>query len=171
MKRYIINSAFLFFSIFVFAQDVTLTKGETVEYLKKKYKEMEGFNTPGTYMQRTFKNFELKYIDGIIQLSYKEYDRNSGEWSTDYEYRFNPLYISRFTFATVNDYTVLHIYFSNTNFSIHQKNGNGSFVDDYEYISFLYLGTKDDQKNGEKIKKALLHLQALLKAEDDPFGN
>jgi phage major head subunit gpT-like protein len=35
-------------------------------------------------------------------------------------------------------------------------------------VLFTYL--KADDTNFNKIKKALLHLQALLNAEDDPFG-
>ena len=37
------------------------------------------------------------------------------------------------------------------------------------YVNFTFL--QADDTNFNKIKKALLHLQALLKAEDDPFGN
>ena len=42
MKQLLIL-VFVAFSSISFAQDVTLIKGETVEYLKKKTKEYEGF--------------------------------------------------------------------------------------------------------------------------------
>lgn len=42
-------------------------------------------------------------------------------------------------------------------------------TDNYDVVHVPYLAT--DPQNFDRLKKAFLHLQALLKAEDDPFGN
>jgi len=170
MKRYIITSVFLFFSILVFAQDVTLTKGETVAWLDKKIKEIVGhsFYAKGT---PKVSDAGVKFVDGLLIISIAEDYGKDGIWIRTS--KFNPMYMN---------YVGYKGYFSGGSIdkmkiTFPTKSVIGETItpsgktdieeaDNYDY-SFL----RADETAPIKIRKALLHLQALLKAEDDPFGN
>jgi hypothetical protein len=174
MKPFVFVCFFVFIATGSFAQDVTLTKGETVAYIEKKFKEAEGahsdFSKNGTNSR--YRNLRLSFKDNNLIMEYT-YDYTQGGnwvWGSDRTITFNPLYIkSVSTGSTLSDIQTVWIDLSLPG-KDRQRNSNGSFDNNINGVQMFYLGTSTDKSNGEKIKKALLHLQALLKAEDDPFA-
>lgn len=163
MKKVIKVLLFLVCIKSVYAQNTTLTKGETISYLEKKIKEVEG-TIVGQY---SYSNFSLRYEDGKIITSYVDtYNSGKTKSSTSYEFRFNPLYITGFSFFSLNspDFRGLRIKLSVPPQYI--QNGNRY---QREEADFFFVGNRNDDSNAQKIIKAFKHLQALLKAEDDPF--
>jgi len=169
MKRYVLILILFICSGSLHAQDVTLTKGETVAWLNKKINEIIGYSMFQDGAHKV-KEASVKYINGILEISYTEF---YGEYDYYKEtFKFNPLYI-----VSINDYGSFH------GTSINQMKitmpakaiirevvtGINRKIllseDDAFYFPFLAADTTAEKK----IRKALLHLQALLKAEDDPF--
>lgn len=145
---------------------VTLTKGETIAYLNKKIKEVAGFKHPklqpasfaAEYLQ------EIKLSDNKVEIIFT-YIGDSRPRS----YKFNPLLITRISSSEEKNATTGLVYFDFNSMTVLQDEINIKGPIQNNYAVFPYL--IGDGSNFEKIKKAFLHLQALLKAEDDPFQN
>ena len=169
MKSYVIGVLSLLFSASVYAQDVTLTKGETVEYLNKKFKELDGRNYTNI-SNYTIKNLSITFKDGLMVMSISEVGVEDGK-SHNYIRKFNPLYITKIWSANVVPYGdntgQLQIYLKIAGTEAYQSGAYG-WTQNTDVLRLPFLNVNDNDK---KITKALLHLQALLKAEDDPFGN
>lgn len=162
-----------------FSQDITLTKGETVNYLKKKLNEINGEYTvrieaSPTINDKYVSNPYLYLNESQLSLSYSLYFRpfsatSNPSFFCSYSYSFNPMYIDTIWAP------------SGGLMSVWLKRGNGKYVcscsqyhtnlnknENTSLISWPVPINDSDYAN--KIRKALLHLRDLLKAEDDPFG-
>lgn len=165
MKQILLLFFAFCFTPSVIAQNATLTKGETVAYLDKKMKEMNEFR----YKNERYLNFSVEFDGTVLTLKYqiKNLDNNF----TSYQiHKFNPLYINKFQHYN-RDNQLPFILVSVKTSGIYSTTGSPYKYspENNNHIPFYFLGSESDKSNGEKIKKALLHLQALLKAEDDPF--
>ncbi len=153
--------------------DVKLTKMETVAYLNKKYKEAEGLIPLGND-KVTVRECKIEFAEGLLIVSRTlfEQDKLYG-WV---EYKFNPLYISNITQKTSGanisiskgGLSALEIKLTSNSVVRNLKFSDQDQVTNiFDNLPFDFAF--GDGQNFEKIKKALLHLQALLKEEDDPF--
>ena len=109
-------------------------------------------------------------------MSYALYYKSNNLKCETYEYRFNPIDIRsmRVVWGDCETACELTIYLTSKvgkqkfqPCSCQRSNSDDELYTDYINLPFLIK----DGTNEKKIQKALLHLQALLKAEDDPFGN
>lgn len=163
------------------AQDVTLTKGETANYLKKKLNEVNGEYTvkigaASSLDDKYVANPYLYFNESTITFSYNLYFRPYSSTSIPalfcgYSYTFNPMYIDTI-YAPSKGSGLMSIWLKRDNgkyvctcskyYPQYNKNENTSL------ISWPVPVNDPDYSN--KVRKALLHLRDLLKAEDDPFG-
>lgn len=164
--KYMIIISLLFCTSTLSAQNTLLTKEETINYLAKKFKEVDGLYTDNGMWK--YSHCDLTWVNNNIELTYRH--TYNGDNVTDFTIRFNPLYITRIDNSRgITDVGVLEIFLSIPGQST-QSNHNGTFPRSTKEVNIMFLGSSSDRTNGDKIKKALLHLQQLLKAEDDPFG-
>ncbi|MFD0751294.1 hypothetical protein ACFQZS_14180 [Mucilaginibacter calamicampi] len=172
----------LFVTISAKAQDkATLTKDETISYINRKVKEIDGLsyhyiNTLGERLSKTCNaaSFALKYdTNDKLLLKYNEAYPNT-TLELRYLYEFKATYIKSIELmppvVSSDQLGFLKIQLSNESalYSIRydggsRGEGNTSVIE----LPFLI----SDTSNFSKLKKALEHLQALYKSEDDPFGN
>jgi hypothetical protein len=162
MKKLFVIIAAMLFSGSVFCQNATLTKKETADYLYKKLEEIKDLMIPqGTtkfdlYPSLTNSFTENKFTFGFYFSSP----------FTQYKYGFNPAYIKAISKGSEGTSTGwLKITFA-TN-AVAETRGSTNVSSNEAWFPYL-LG---DGTNYDKIRRALLHLQSLLKAEDDPFAN
>jgi len=174
MRQLFIAILLCMLSVTALAQDITLTKGETVAYLDKKIKEVEGYSQNGWPEGLSVKDCSVEFKNGRLIITQSTY-KNENDFRKE-EYSFNPLYIESITDYSYNDKAqTVHIMF----ITLSTKSIRHQTTHPLNYVKWPLYEEKDAQiyyfngggKNFEKIKKALFHLQALLKAEDDPFGN
>jgi hypothetical protein len=161
MKARCLLFVFIFVSLIAGAQNATLTKGETIEYLHKKIMEVDK-QTTGT-AGSVFQYPKVLLQNGAVKI---EFDMGTPR----YTYVFNPAYIKEVTLSKPNQTTgwVLIELMSKAVAveKAYAAADNGKSSSEFAWLPFL-IG---DGKNFDRIKKALLHLQALIKAEDDPFN-
>lgn len=215
MKKTILFFLLLGFYTGAQAQTPTLTKGETVAYLDKKIKEVNGFHRTAPLGQGQIPYYYYSAavtLDGNKVTLYTERgtkaqklngDRvwisGAGYWylyPCDYGVQvhsvtFNPIHIQSITMGTsfVAGEPVGLMKITLKNSSAQQNNsawaitekvyrephagkctGYKQVANNTTAVSELYFTfLQADDTNFNKIKKALLHLQALLSAEDDPF--
>lgn len=156
----------------MFAQDVTLTKQETVNYLNKKMREIQSMQacneptiTPNKFEFASasvgfdYESNQLKFI-----YSGTRTQKNNVTISVEFSQIFNPLHIKEIKEISSTDQCAVHWIRIELKGYLGKRNGS-----DWNNFAIPFL--KVDSFAFEKIKKAFLHLQALLKAEDDPFGN
>ena len=165
MKTYVL---FLLLSFGLAAQaQSSLTKEETINYLSKKLKETVDHvysNNNGKIgkVSSSYTVSVAKTEKGIkITYTFEE-----PFYQTSYE--FNPAHIKDvlpYENSTTSAVSELQISLIGKTCAAKRRNGNESL----SYANMLYL--KGDSSNLGKIKKALLYLRDLCKAEDDPFGN
>jgi hypothetical protein len=215
MKKTILFFLSLCFYAGARAQTPTFTKGETIAYLDKKIKEVNGFhrtaplgegqipyyyysssvsldgNKVTLYTERGTKS--KKYFGDKVWVS------GSGYWylyPCDYGVQvhtvsFNPIHIQSISMGTSlvagEPVGLIKITLKNSSaqqnysgWAITQKinrepyvgkcSGYKQVANNNTAVSELYFTFfQADDTNFNKIKKALLHLQAVLSAEDDPF--
>jgi len=169
MKKILVVLVLSVISSLSVAQDVTLTKGETVAYLDKKFKEIIGHKDPQS--PEVFLDAGVKFENSLLIIKYTLKLSETTSWS--FEFNFNPMYIKD-VHTAYDDEEVPMLSISlltSCGKEIIRHSYNTAYPPKWESTSSskMYF-LKGDNKNGEKCKKALLHLQALLKAEDDPFG-
>lgn len=176
------RTIFLLFSLIALslssvAQDAMLTKEETVNYLRKKISEVEGrtrvFEYDGRSYSHTYRNvaIELKgsNIEMTVTVSFLLRSDPTEKYSTE-KFVFNPAYISRLDIEKPKREEGI----GTVNVRFDKKLVTWTFSDgrkpqDSAVAFFPYYATIPG--NDERIKKALLHLRDLAKAEEDPFGN
>ena len=185
MKHSIVTAFALIVTLASYAQNATLTKGETLEYIQKKFREFEG-----TYVYRVDSNRQINYADDKIltgayvsltdqkitfsyTLSFRPYQNQVGSNASclcSYSVTFKPADINYMKYFS--KYQNFYIGLNNkTGRQIvrccqYHKNSEKDITDNYV---ILHISGDEDAIN--KLIKALNHLKELLKAEDDPFGN
>ena len=184
IKYLIVPSFSLLLTLAGFSQNATLTKGETLAYIQKKFREFEG-----TYVlmrdttRRTISSSDkmlsgsyVSLIDDKITFSYSLSFRpytvgGTGDCFCSYSVTFKPADIESMSYS--NPYKSLQIILT-------RKTGRQTvrccesykkFEEDLTDRLVVSLNTSGDEDAINKIMKALNHLKELLKAEDDPFGN
>lgn len=170
MNRVIIIAISLLFPFEIIAQNATLTKGETVSYLSKKIQEVVG------YCRGSTKNCASTYVSASVELKNNQLEVSTKE-SDGYVvvYIFNPkniISLSQGDHYSNDEYLKDYIFIKFSSKIAIKKITYADRTSKTEYVQevdFTYLDS--DNSNGDKVRKALLHLQALLKAEDDPFEN
>ncbi len=164
-----------------FSQDVTLTKGETVNYLKKKLNEINGeytvrigaaTNLDDKYVANPYMYFNESSMNFSYSLYFRPYSSTSiPALFCSYSFTFNPMYIDTIYAPSAGSGLM----------SVWLKRGNGKYVctcsqyypqfNKNESTSLISWPVPiNDPDYANKVRKALLHLRDLLKAEDDPFG-
>jgi len=161
-----------------YSQDVTLTKGETIQYLDKIVKQTVGqtFKTSYGFLGNSgtigeVKEAYIKETSTGIEVFYEI----KGSFIWQRKLKFHPKYIKTIInhknnlSSTVNGVDITLIG-NLCNYEYYARDyggvvGSGTVAQ----LSIIFL--QEDPKNFERLKKALLHLQALYKAEDDPFDN
>ncbi|MGN0021670.1 MAG: hypothetical protein ACI35Z_12790 [Sphingobacterium hotanense] len=212
--RCAIPIALFFFCVMICkAQNATLTKEETINYINKKANEVGGH----------FRSVPADKNSGIIKYYYSQNDvsfandklrivqqrRNYPDngfggdvypcdfHSQTHEDFFNPAHIvsieKHTNFKQDEPVGTLKIILKGnvgqSNFSTytptkrvtnteHKYYGHCHDLQEYipyrtkNTVNFIYLSyLQSDDSNYDKLKKALLYLRDLMKAEDDPFGN
>lgn len=165
MKTYVFF--FLFSLGFIAHAQPTLTKDETINYVNKKMKEA----VDHVYSNN---NGRIGKVSAIYTVSITKTPKGINIVFTfddpfyTASYEFNPAHIKdvfayeNSTSSAVNE---LQISLIGATCAAKIRSGNQSLA----YANMLYL--KADPTNLQKIKKALMHLRDLYKAEDDPFAN
>ena len=167
MRKTVITLLYLLFCSLLQAQNATLTKDETVGYLKKKLSEIDK-QSAGTSSTFSFSG-DVSLYNTTLSL---KFCFSSATSFTCYKYSFNPAYIKEITQEANSGTSAtgwVKVRVANKS-AVEEKiytNPDTKSSVDLVWIPYLVA----DGSNFEKIKKALLHMQALLKAEDDPFGN
>ena len=179
MRYFFLFTILLSFNL-SFSQDVSLTKGETVNYLKKKLNEINGEYTvrvgAATSIDDKYVSSPYLYFnESMLSFSYSLYFRPYSSTSKPslfcgYSYTFNPMYIDT---IWAPDRGLMSVWLKRSNakyactcsqyYPQHNKNENTSLIS--------WPVPINDPDYANKIRKALLHLRDLLKAEDDPFGS
>jgi len=172
MKKLYLIASLLLVSYCSIAQTPLLTKGETISYLDKKFKESIGhelINSNGNIGKITLA--EVKESSKGITIVY-EYN-----YKSKYTYEFNPRLISsisELTHISGSSLNELSINLSGavcvfTKSIMNSSGYRDNTTTSASFAKIIFL--KADSSNFGKISKALNHLRDLLKAEDDPFGN
>jgi tryptophanase len=160
MKKLFFSIAIILIASSSFAQNATLTKTETVAYIDKKIKEIASQQTPkadGFFY--SLWNY-MQFTDGMATIGFAFLPLR------EVTYKFNPAYIKDVTSFEQGKATGwIRIGFASNAVAI--SDGGTKKSSDAAFLPYA-IG---DGTNFEKLKKALLHLQSLLKAEDDPFAN
>lgn len=161
-------------TFFSFSQSATLTKGETIAYLNKKINEAVGHKLSNNngFIGDIY-NAEVKVDTKGITIRYC-WINTSGlyYWSS---YVFNPSHIQDILpYANTSESAINELKISLVGKTCVFTSGTGYYSPTTQsgsvaYANFLQL--RADPENLNKIKKALLYLKSLLKAEDDPFGS
>jgi hypothetical protein len=188
MKKYLFLCLIALFTTSAMAQDAMLTKEETVNYLHKKLREVEGrfttifsskfyYNAPSINLMK----------DGTVEVIYtrSSSDFCLGGYSVKFSYRFDPSEIVRVGTVSANpgdSVSDLALIFSSrtararedhtkgtscTRSLGHWEGTNGQWGD-LGRVNFPYFATSPE--NSGRITRAILHLRDLAKAEEDPFS-
>ncbi|NCT94120.1 MAG: hypothetical protein GXC72_06835 [Chitinophagaceae bacterium] len=178
MRNRVLVCFFLVFaatSIRLQAQNAMLTKEETINYLNKKTLESIGhkYSSDKGYIGEVTKAEVVKDDKGVKIRFVLKFSSGTSGW---FSFAFNPMHIkavrpyTNASSSSINEASIDMI--GNTCLYSY---GSGEYygysiteTKSTNYANFMYL--RADAENIEKIKKALTHLQTLLKAEDDPFG-
>lgn len=184
MKNYLFTLLLLSFSFCSIAQDATLTKGETINYINKllqktvglEYKD--GSTVESIALTETTKGLKFSYTaSGLNKWAYNAYD--SPSWGSydkcpDRSYEFDPIYVKD---ITLKSYGYKNIHYLNLSFIkkelVKEKISGGSepYLGRNQMVNdVLFFFMMAEQNDFTKFKKAFQHLIALYKAEDDPFG-
>lgn len=175
MKKQILLSICVLYSFMTFGQEkASLTKQETVNYLRKKCQEVVGFSRVLNKYGEISKVTKVDVSIDDCTISYTAYTKDVAlDIQTSYprKYSFNVKDISSISVSKElyggGSAGIIDIYLvSKTGLRTYVGQGGPEAVSRIE-INFLAA----DVTNFDKIRKALEHIQALCKAEDDPFGN
>jgi len=169
MKKYLFLCLIALFTTSAMAQDAMPTKEETVRFLDKKIKEGTGRVGGATFGDEKYRDLAVWMNGDELTITYSA-DRPGSR--TTWTNTFNPKYIEKVSVIGVRGKNALGLVLIQTakpvvrsvfilNGKIEEKDTTGA--------GFRYFAA--DEANGEKVKKALLHLRDLVKAEDELFGN
>lgn len=183
MKKTILFFLLLGFYTGAQAQNVTLTKGETLEYIQKKFREFDRTYVYYKDSTRRTTNIDDKMLTGAYvsltdqkitfsySLSFRPYQvGGNSPCLCSYSITFKPADI---------DYMDYSSKYQNLYIKLSKKTGRQIITCCQNYKNyekditdnFVILNISGDEDAINKLIKALNHLKALLKAEDDPFGN
>ena len=164
MKKFLLLCLFAVFSISCFAQSSTmLTKDETISYIKKKVEAINGEIVPtNSEGSERLKAVYFVAKEDLLEFSYTQKIHN--DW-TETVY-FNPALITDINIWSCKKVVCgLNIFVKNG--SAMHKSGENKYRTQNVAIYFI----NDHPENGNRIKKALLHLRDLYRAKEDPFDN
>ncbi len=164
INRLLLSFIFITISVEVYSQNSNLTKGQTIEYLNKKIKEVAGLQSfiSGQNYPDNLRSFGVSMQDNRIEI----YHTYPNSYSSEI-YKFNPRFIEKVEMpGFMSKDSVTSIINLALKDPIASYTGtSGQYVTRYVSFPFMY----SDRSNFEKIKKALFHLKALMEAEEDPF--
>ena len=171
------------------AQDAMLTKEETVNYLQKKLKEVDGRYKTVTGDKFLYREPSLTLLkDGTVELVYTTTSSEfclSG-YTVKFSYRFNPGEIAKIGIfgSEKADDPIRHLSlkFSARTARAREDHSNGPQCKaglGYKYgtnqqwgdlteVEFPFFATFPENRG--RITRAFLHLRDLAKAEEDPFA-
>ncbi len=175
MKKQILVFVLTICSLVAYCQDkATLTKEETINYLRKKCQEVVGFSRVINKYGESNKVTKADISIDDCTITYTSYTKDVAlDIQTSYpiKYSFNAkdisnIYVSKELYGG-GSAGIIEIYLTNQT-GLRTVIGQGGPVATMRIeINFLAA----DVTNFDKIRKALEHIKALCKAEDDPFGN
>lgn len=200
MKKQFILILLLASSFLLYAQEkATLTKEETANYINKKMKEVGSqWITENTGAREFITGISVSIKDCDLEIRDMRKNKvpdqkiNCGDWDKTTDYILNPAHIdeiSEYELSASQSLGYLKIRLISSTGKIHKLQTQVVLVTNpqrYDYnrcnyskeiensresCKFVYIPfLKSDPTNFNKLKKALEHLKALCKAEDDPFG-
>lgn len=157
------------------AQDTMLTKDETINYLDRKLREVEGRTVVYSGGSRLrYADVSLKKQGEGLELRYTEYLHHPGGQRESFRrgFRFNPLYLEHFfkprDATPESAIALMSVRFRSKTVGRLTSGGEWEYPPGMHHVEFFFLAAAPE--NATRIKKALEHLQMLAKAEDDPFG-
>ena len=180
----------LLFTFSVSAQDAMLTKEETVNYLQKRLKEVDGRYKTVVGDRFTYSDPSIKLqTDGTVELIYTRTSSESfcpGGYPIKYSYRFDPgeiervgIYGSEKADDPVRHLAIVfkaktararedHFRDRQCNRGLGYKYGTNRQWGDLQEVEFPFFATTPENRG--RITRAILHLRDLAKAEEDPFS-
>lgn len=155
-------------------QELTTDKAETISLLTNHFSKTNGLIMKDEEGDYTLKDCKISFERGVLKITQTVY-RSSSDFWTDI-YQFSPLYIEGVGDAS-NDYKrekedmVGSIRIFNPNRKVFwKKKAPENKEEIFWHNSTISLYTYyDGEKDANKIKKALVRLQQLLKEESNPF--
>lgn len=183
MKQVFFAALFVLVGFSSMGQDITLTKGETINYINKQLQKTVGleYNDGSTIESITFtetaRGLRFSYLaSGSNKYAYNAYEKPS--WGgyvkcPDRSYEFDPIYVKDITLKSYGHKNIRYLNLSFIKKELVKEKisgcqevyyGRNQMVNDV-LIFFLMA----EEKDFDKLKKAFQHLIALYKAEDDPF--
>jgi hypothetical protein len=189
MKKYLFLCLIALFTTSAMAQDTMLTKEETVNYLQKKLREVDGRYKTVTGVKFFYREPSIMLLtDGTVELVYTATSSEfclSG-YSVKYSYRFDPgeiVKVGIYSSAKTDD-PVRHLYFEFKAKTVRAredhwkgprcqsglgfKYGTNGQWGDLTEVEFPFFATSPENRG--RITRAILHLRDLAKAEEDPFS-
>jgi hypothetical protein len=184
MKKLLFTLFISAFSLFSIAQDISLTKDETINYINKLLQKTVGLEyNRGSTVERialteTPKGLRFSYTaSGSNKFAFNAYDEHS--WGSydkcpDRSYDFDPIYVKDIVLKSSGYGNIRYLVLSFIKKELVKEKisgcpevyyGRNQTVND---VLFFFLMAQ--QSDFDKFKKAFQHLIALYKAEDDPFG-
>jgi len=175
-----------------------LTREETVNYLKKKFGEVnEQWIVENNGSKQFITGLYIGNKDSELNITDRRKNKISnlstsidcGDWDKEQYYDFDPMQISDITdFALTNEQSLgyLQIKLSSKTakyrmvFKVVETragdrwecNYSATRNDDRNFTEYIYIPyLKTDPTNFNKLKKAFEHLKKLSSQSDDPFGN
>lgn len=173
-KKIVLLFYFLANNLIVFSQDLVTNKAETIALLNSHFSRTNGLIIKDTKGDYTIKDCKISYERGLITVVQTVYINNSDYWTNIYQ--FSPLNIEGIN-DNSNDYKrekedlVGSITIYNPKLKVSwQKLLPDDKKETYWHNPWITINTYyDGEKDANKIKKGLLHLQKLLKDQTDPF--
>lgn len=182
MKRQLLTFILALCAVSAFSQNAELTKQETINYIDKLLQKTIGleYNDGSTVDDISFEatssgrlRFSYK-ASGENRYTYNAYDSPSWGSYTQCAYRsyeFDPLYVKSISLKSYGHRTVRYCSISFVKKElVREKISGGPSCREQLVNEVLLFFIMVEQKDFEKLKKALEHLVSLYKAEDDPFG-
>lgn len=174
MKKKLILLCFLICSMVVSAQEMTMSKAQTITFISDQYKLCEDQVQPAYAEPVLIKDCSVSFKRGFLIFSHSEMDNKKNR--DKYDFQFSPLDIDAIRNVTLpgkklndNDLGYLDIYFKSAvcmytteSFNPHEISTG---LQELQHLDY-YI---EDGKGYSKIEQALLHLQKLMQQETDPY--